>query len=102
MTATTSLSGPPIMVKGRPSPWHDAPSLLRDKARLHGDKIFCEIDGRKLRYAEMDTLSDRVAANLAARGVVPGDRVGSLMFNCAEQVLGWIGSNRAGAIWAPF
>ena len=102
MTTSTALSGPPIMVKGRACPWHHAPALLRDKARQHGDRIFCEIDGRKLSYVELDALSDRVAANLAARGVGIGDRVGSLMFNCAEQVLGWIGSNRAGAIWAPF
>lgn len=102
MNSSTALSGPPIMVKGRPSPWHHAPALLRDKARQHADKTFCEIDGRNLTYNELDALSDRVAANLAARGVGAADCVGSLMFNCAEQVLGWIGSNRAGAIWAPF
>ena len=100
--ASSPLAGPPIMVKGKPVPWHDAPALLRDKARQYGDKIFCEIDGRKLSYRELDQLSDRVGAHLAGLGVKPGDRVGSLMFNCAEQVLGWIGSNRIGAVWAPF
>ena len=101
-TTTPPLAGPPIMVKGKPVPWHDAPALLRDKARQHGDKIFCEIDGRKLSYRELDHLSDLLGARLAALGVKPGDCVGSLMFNCAEQVLGWIGSNRIGAVWAPF
>lgn len=75
---------------------------MRDKARQHGDKVFTEIDGRKLTYREIDTLSDRVGANLAMLGIVPGQRVGSLMFNCAEQLLGWMGTNRIGAIWAPF
>ncbi len=98
----TPLSGPPIIVKGRAVPWHDAPAILRDKARAHGDKIFCEIDGRRLGYRELDALCDRVGAHLAARGVAPGDRVGSLMFNCAEQVFGWIGTGRIGAVWAPF
>ena len=97
-----SLSGPPIRVKGRLARWHDAPALLRDKAREHGDKFFCEIDGRRLHYRETDALCDRVGAHLAALGVEPGDRVGSLMFNCAEQLFGWIGSNRIGAVWAPF
>lgn len=90
------------MVKGRAVPWHDPASLMRAKARQHGDKIFTEIDGRRLTYREIDTLSDRVAANLAALGITAGQRVGSLMFNCAEQLLGWMGSNRIGAVWAPF
>ena len=97
-----SATSPPIVVKGHPAPWHDVPALLRAKARQHGARIFCEIDGRKLAYDELDALCDRVGAHLAALGVAPGDRVGSLMFNCAEQVFGWIGSNRIGAIWAPF
>ncbi|NDG42910.1 MAG: O-succinylbenzoate-CoA ligase, partial [Betaproteobacteria bacterium] len=90
------------MVKGRAVPWHDPASLMRAKARQHGDKVFTEIDGRRLTYREIDTLSDRVAANLAALGITAGQRVGSLMFNCAEQLLGWMGSNRIGAVWAPF
>lgn len=98
----TPPGGPPIMVKGRPAPWHDVPALVRDKAERHGDKVFTRIDGRPITYRQMDALSDRVAAHLAALGVGPGDCVGSLMFNCAEHVFGWIGSNRAGALWAPF
>lgn len=94
--------GPPIVVKGKPAPWSDVPALVRDKARRHGDKVFTTIDGRPLTYREIDALGDRVAAHLAALGVRPGDCVGSLMFNCAEHVFGWIGSNRAGALWAPF
>ena len=90
------------MVKGRAVPWPDPASLMRDKARQHGDKVFTEIDGRKLTYREIDTLSDRVGANLAALGIVQGECVASLMFNCAEQLFGWMGTNRIGAVWAPF
>ena len=102
LPAETFASSPSIVVKGQPAPWHDVPALLRDKARQHGGRMFCEIDGRQLAYDELDALCDRVGAHLAALGVEPGDRVGSLMFNCAEQVFGWIGCNRIGAIWAPF
>ena len=101
-TQQTADSGPPIMVKGKPAPWNDVPALVRDKARRHGDKVFTTIDGRPVSYREIDELSDRVAAHLVALGVRPGDCVGSLMFNCAEHVFCWIGSNRAGALWAPF
>ena len=90
------------MVKGRAVPWPDPASLMRDKARQHCDKVFTEIDGRKLTYREIDTLSDRVGANLAALGIVQGECVASLMFNCAEQLFGWMGTNRIGAVWAPF
>lgn len=95
-------SSPPILVKGRPAPWNDVPALVRDKARRHGNKVFTTIDGRPLTYLEIDQSCDLVASHLAGLGVKPGDCVGSLMFNCAEHVFGWIGSNRAGALWAPF
>ena len=91
----------PIMVKGRPARWHDAPALLRAKAAQHGERIFTTIDGRPLSYAEMDRVSDLVAASLDALGVRAGDTVASMMFNCAEQVFGWFGTNRLGALWAP-
>ncbi len=100
--SAVSSGAAPIMVKGQPIYWTNPASLLRDKAKLYGDKVFTEIDGRKLTYREIDSLSDRVGANLAASGIVPGQRVGSLMFNCAEQLLGWMGTNRIGAVWAPF
>lgn len=95
-------AGPPIVVKGKPAPWSDVPALVRDKARRHGDKLFTTIDGRPLAYREIDETADRVAGHLSALGVQPGDCVGSLMFNCAEHLFGWIGANRAGALWAPF
>src|SRR5690606_36982247 len=79
----------------------DLPALLRDKARQHGARPFTIVDGRALSCEELDRLSDKVADNLYALGVREGDCVASLMFNCAEQVIGWFGANKAGAIWAP-
>lgn len=93
--------GPVILVKGVPARWLDVPELVRDKARAHGDAPFCVVEGQALSYRELDERSDRVAANLAAAGVAPGDCVASLMFNCVEQLLAWIGASKLGAIWAP-
>ncbi|MDY0748042.1 AMP-binding protein [Paucibacter sp. R3-3] len=90
-----------IQIKGRSARWHDMPALLRDKARVHGPRILTVIDGRPLAYNELDRLSDLVAGHLHALGVREGACVASLMFNCVEQVLGWFGTNKLGAVWAP-
>jgi crotonobetaine/carnitine-CoA ligase len=90
-----------ILIGGKAAPWNAVPELVRGKARQHGDKVFATIDGRDVSYQELDVLSDRVAANLARMGIGPGACVASVLSNCAEQVFGWIGTNRTGAIWAP-
>jgi carnitine-CoA ligase len=90
-----------ILIRGMPAPWNSVPELVRGKARQHGNKVFATIDGRDVSYRELDVLSDRVAANLARMGIGPGACVASLLGNCAEQVFGWIGTNKTGAIWAP-
>jgi crotonobetaine/carnitine-CoA ligase len=91
-----------ILIHGKPAPWNSVPELVRGKALQHGDKIFATIDGRDISYRDLDTLSDRVAANLARIGIGPGACVASLLSNCAEQAFGWIGTSKTGAIWAPF
>ena len=75
--------------------------LVRGKAAEHGDRPFIAIDGRTLTYRELDQQTDLVAANLARAGLDKGNCVASLMFNCAEQLLGWIGTAKAGGLWAP-
>jgi len=90
-----------MRVKGRELPWSTLNDLVRDKARAYGSKVFCEIDGHSLTFEELDRSSDRVAANLAARGVARGDRVASVLFNCVEQVQGWFGCAKLGAVWTP-
>jgi crotonobetaine/carnitine-CoA ligase len=90
-----------ILIKGRPAPYVSVTALIRDKARRFGDRVFATIDGRDLTYREIDNISNHVAANLARLGIGPNDCVASLLGNCAEQVFGWFGTNKAGAIWAP-
>ena len=90
-----------ILIRGEPAPFVSVPALVRGKARQHGDRIFATVDGRTLSYRQLDVLSDTVAANLVRIGIAPNDCVASLLGNCTEQLLGWIGTNKAGAIWAP-
>jgi len=60
-----------------------------------------EIGGRRLSYAEIDDLSNQVAAGLLAIGTQKGDRVCSSMFSCMEGLLLWFGTVKIGAIWVP-
>jgi acyl-CoA synthetase (AMP-forming)/AMP-acid ligase II len=56
---------------------------------------------RRVRHADLARLVGRVAANLAKRGVAPGDRVAILCGNDLEFVLALLGALRLGAIAVP-
>jgi len=52
--------------------------ILPEAARKHGDRVGLIIDGRRLSFPQLDSLSNRVANGLLASGVQPGDRVSLL------------------------
>jgi long-chain acyl-CoA synthetase len=52
----------------------------------------------KLTYRELDELSDRFAAALAAQGIKKGSRVSIMLPNCPQQVIFYFGVLKAGAI----
>ena len=56
---------------------------------------------RSRTWAELATLSGRVAAALAAEGLAPGDRVAIMLRNCVEWVAFDIGAYRAGLVVVP-
>ncbi|MBO3752015.1 long-chain fatty acid--CoA ligase [Streptosporangiaceae bacterium NEAU-GS5] len=58
-------------------------------------------DGQSRSYAEVQELSARVSAALAARGVRPGDRVAILSANDPTAFTCVFGISRAGAVWCP-
>jgi long-chain acyl-CoA synthetase len=57
--------------------------------------------GERLSYRELGHRAERVAANLAARGINAGDRVGVLVGNSLEFVISVFGTLRLGAIAVP-
>ena len=67
--------------------WDTVGALIKARGTHDAERLAVEVDGRPLTYGELDRLSDRVAASLAARGVAKGDRVASFAFNCVEQLL---------------
>jgi carnitine-CoA ligase len=81
--------------------WQTVGELLRARARDRATDRAVDVAGRCLSYGELNRLSDRVGANLAARGIGKSDRVTSFAFNSIEQLLVWFGCMKIGAIWVP-
>lgn len=52
-------------------------------------------------YQSLDRQSDRLAAALAQRGIVKGDRVGLYCHNCDFFVIAYLGITKAGAVVVP-
>ncbi|AYC99489.1 class I adenylate-forming enzyme family protein [Neorhizobium sp. NCHU2750] len=74
---------------------------LRQSAGRQGSKIALIAGETWLSYADLDGLSDRLAAALVARGLGAGDRLLILSDNCAEAVVAFFASWKAGAVPCP-
>lgn len=74
---------------------------LRAWARTQPDKPAVIFYGRTLSYRELDELSDRFAALLAAQGVVAGDRVAVFLPNCPQFLIAFYGILKCAAVHAP-
>ncbi|MYT29242.1 MULTISPECIES: AMP-binding protein [unclassified Streptomyces] len=73
--------------------------LVRDHARVHGERTALVADGGRMTYARLDRLADRRAAGMAARlGLRRGDRVVVQLPNCTEFVVSTLALFRLGAV----
>lgn len=63
--------------------------------------IYLDFDGDQYTYARTDTEVSRFARGLHALGIVPGDRVASVLDNSASAIIAWYATNRLGAIYVP-
>ncbi|MFN4039969.1 MAG: AMP-binding protein [Erythrobacter sp.] len=59
-------------------------------AIVHGERV--------INWHELDALTDRIAAGLAARGLKPGDIAGQMLRNTPEYVLAYFGCIKAGVV----
>jgi carnitine-CoA ligase len=78
-------------------------TTLRDPVVMraaYGDKPLLICRDEVLTYADADRLSNRVANQLLARGLVKGDVVATFMYNAVEQALLWFGCAKIGAVYA--
>jgi long-chain acyl-CoA synthetase len=76
-------------------------TILPRAAARYGTKTALITEARALSYAELDALSDRVAAALAGRGIVPGNRVSLYSQNRWEWVVAYHGILKTGAVVNP-
>ena len=75
--------------------------FLRDGHTHHPEKTALLFAEHAWTYAEVDTLTDRLATNLLAQGLELWDRVALHMSNCPELVFSYYGCFKAGAIAVP-
>jgi len=71
--------------------------FLEDTVRKHRDNVVLTQGERKISYGELLGLMEKMAAALHEAGVEKGDRVGLMLPNCPEYVVGFFGALRAGA-----
>lgn len=74
---------------------------LRQSAGRFGSKTALIAGETRLTYADLDTLSDQLAAGLVARGIKAGDRVLMVAENSAEAVVVFFAAWKAGAVPCP-
>lgn len=74
---------------------------LSRHAETSGSKTALVTSGRRLSYAELDELTDRLAAALCANGVRRGDRVLVFMDNRWEAVVSIFAALKVGAVFSP-
>ena len=72
--------------------------ILRLAARRAPDKTAIIAGGRRLDFRAYDRLANRFANFLIARGVGPGDRVATLLFNSPEYGVVHFGNARAASV----
>jgi acyl-CoA synthetase (AMP-forming)/AMP-acid ligase II len=71
---------------------------LREAARQFGERTALVHNGRALTYAEVDRMTDELAAGLAERGVRAGQLVGLVLPNGIEYVLAFTALARLDAV----
>ena len=75
--------------------------ILARAVANYPDNTWLDFQGETYTYADMDRRSTRLAHGLAARGVVQGDRVCSLLDSNVDSVSLWLAANKLGAIHVP-
>jgi acyl-CoA synthetase (AMP-forming)/AMP-acid ligase II len=97
-TQTVTIRGLPVTV------WKHVPTTAAEvltRAKEHGARDFLICGGDRVTYDAFTRAAAAVARNLAARGVVKGDRVALAMKNCPQWPLAFMGALLAGAIAVP-
>lgn len=87
--------GVPKHIDYPPVPLH---GLLEESARKYPNSPCTLFKGAVITYREMDELTDRLAAGIAALGIKKGDRVGVFMLNTPQFVITFFSILKAGGV----
>ncbi len=74
------------------------PTLLREAALQHGDRLLLVADGERLSFVEAERRSAELARGLLADGVGKGERIGLLLPNGVDWAICFFAIGRIGAI----
>jgi acyl-CoA synthetase (AMP-forming)/AMP-acid ligase II len=77
------------------------PEFIRTRREAFGGRPLIALGERRIRYAEADALSARLARGLLASGLAKGARVGVLMPNGPDWVVAWLAAARIGCVVVP-
>ena len=77
------------------------PGLLENQTAKYGSKNFILFDGQEHSYDFMHERACRVAENLRAHGVQPGEKIVILAGNCLEFLYLFLGLGRIGGVLVP-
>ena len=75
--------------------------FLREAADRSPNKVFVEITGQQITYAQMYQRALQAAGMFRSLGIGHGDRVCLFLPNCAEFLYSWFGLSLLGAISVP-
>jgi acyl-CoA synthetase (AMP-forming)/AMP-acid ligase II len=75
--------------------------MVRDRARVRGNAVVYEFEGRQTTFAEFDINTNRVARALIALGVKPGERIAYLGKNSDLYFELLLGAMKANVVMAP-
>ena len=76
-------------------------SLFRRQAKETPDALAVVYTDRQYTYAQVDDMSDRIAAEIAARGLAAGDVVSVLIPRCEWMAIASLGVLKAGCAYQP-
>ncbi|HKH00173.1 MAG TPA: acyl-CoA synthetase [Bradyrhizobium sp.] len=75
--------------------------LITQNARRHGDRVGFVCGERSWTWRQIDVQVSGLAAGLASRGLVKGDRILVHSKNCDEMFWSMFAAFRLGAVWVP-
>jgi long-chain acyl-CoA synthetase len=75
--------------------------ILSETARRSPDKTVTILGDTRMSYGELDELSGRLAAGLAASGIGPGDAVALQLPNIPQFLIAYFGILKAGGVVVP-